>query len=548
MLKSDRWIRDRAAEGMIAPFVPSLVREVTHILPGHAPFGHFQRPVLSFGVSSYGYDLRLSAREFLIFRHVPGTVMNPKRFNSANLEPAELHADEYGSFFILPAHTYGLGVALERLRVPPNVTVICLGKSTYARLGIIVNTTPAEACLSADSEVLCRTGWKPISDVIIGEDVLCLDNGAAVYQPVQQFHRYYHNGDMLAFASRTVSQLVTPAHKMWASFKKKRVEAGLTYPGGRLKGTQRKAEPVFEFERMAAQSVFGKHNLFFLRDVDWAGSRIGPTVKVGEREYPVDAWLRFLGCWLGDGSAYIAKGANYMIKLAVVTKERKRAYFREVLVALGVAFNESKYGFSFQHKSTCLYLMQYKGAHNKRIPREYTVLPPDQLALLREGMMHSDGCIANSTYVSVSKQLTDDFQEICLKIGDYATAWQKESTINGKSFSAHLCRFSSRRSSPSKMLPENCSKVPYAGFVYDLTVPSHVFLMRHNGRASWTGNSWEGHLTLEFSNSSGADCRIYSNEGICQLLFFEGEQCETTYRDRFGKYQDQPERVTLAKV
>jgi dCTP deaminase len=81
----------------------------------------------------------------LTFRHVPGTVMNPKRFNPANLEPAPLHQDEDGRYFILPAHTYGLGVALEKLKVPPNITVICLGKSTYARLGIIVNTTPAEA-------------------------------------------------------------------------------------------------------------------------------------------------------------------------------------------------------------------------------------------------------------------------------------------------------------------------------------------------------------------------------------------------------------------
>ena len=59
---------------------------------------------------------------------------------------------------------------------------------------------------------------------------------------------------------------------------------------------------------------------------------------------------------------------------------------------------------------------------------------------------------------------------------------------------------------------------------------------------------WEGHLTLEFSNSSGADCRIYANEGICQLLFFEGDPCSTTYEDRKGKYQNQPEQVTLAKI
>ena len=144
MLKNDRWIREQAAAGMIEPFVPELVREVligdeygNECAP---PF-----PVLSFGTSSYGYDIRLSPKEFATFRHIPGTVMNPKRFNPANLEPAPLQSDDDGNFFILPAHSYGLGVALERLHVPPNITVICLGKSTYARMGIIANMTPAEA-------------------------------------------------------------------------------------------------------------------------------------------------------------------------------------------------------------------------------------------------------------------------------------------------------------------------------------------------------------------------------------------------------------------
>jgi dCTP deaminase len=145
MLKPDHWINEQAAAGMIEPFEPGLVREVPMGDTGLLPYGDRTLPVLSYGCSSYGYDLRLSPAEFLIFRHVPGTVMNPKRFNPANLEPAPLHEDEDGRFFILPAHSYGLGVALERLRVPPNITVICLGKSTYARLGIIVNTTPAEA-------------------------------------------------------------------------------------------------------------------------------------------------------------------------------------------------------------------------------------------------------------------------------------------------------------------------------------------------------------------------------------------------------------------
>lgn len=141
MLKNDVWIRSQ--KGMITPFEEHLVREVNAStdLPGNWK----SLPVLSYGCSSYGYDLRLSSKEFLVFRHVPGTIVNPKAFNSDNLEPVALHCDNYGYYFILPAHSYGLGVALEHISMPKNVTAICVGKSTYARLGIIVNTTPAEA-------------------------------------------------------------------------------------------------------------------------------------------------------------------------------------------------------------------------------------------------------------------------------------------------------------------------------------------------------------------------------------------------------------------
>jgi dCTP deaminase len=144
MLKNDRWIKEQAAKGMISPFVPGLVRRIEH---GATADGSsiLSIPALSFGCSSYGYDIRLSPADFRIFRHVPGLINDPKAFDGRCLEPAELHQSLAGDYFILPAHSYGLGVALERLRVPPNITVICLGKSTYARLGIVVNMTPAEA-------------------------------------------------------------------------------------------------------------------------------------------------------------------------------------------------------------------------------------------------------------------------------------------------------------------------------------------------------------------------------------------------------------------
>ncbi len=137
-------IRQLAAEGMISPFEPAKIREV-EVDNSHGQIQYAR--AISYGTSSYGYDLRLSPYEFRIFQHVPGLIVDPKAFDDRCLVPAELHVDQLdGSFFfILPAHTYGLGVVIERLKFPPNVTALFIGKSTYARCGVIVNLTPGEA-------------------------------------------------------------------------------------------------------------------------------------------------------------------------------------------------------------------------------------------------------------------------------------------------------------------------------------------------------------------------------------------------------------------
>jgi dCTP deaminase len=152
VIKNDIWIAQMAEKGMISPFEPQQIRRVGDL------------PVISFGLSSFGYDIRLSPVEFRIFRHIPGTVVDPKNFNPDNLASTKLCTDSNGSYFVLPAHSYGLGVALERLEIPDNITVICIGKSTYARCGIIANVTPAEAAwrgyltleLSNSSSADCR--------------------------------------------------------------------------------------------------------------------------------------------------------------------------------------------------------------------------------------------------------------------------------------------------------------------------------------------------------------------------------------------------------
>lgn len=99
---------------------------------------------LSAGLTSFGYDLRLSDKDFWIFRGPTCGLIDPKSFDKSVMQRVALHTDDTGSFFLLPSHSYGLGVAVERLVMPADVMGVCLGKSTYARCGIIANVTPAE--------------------------------------------------------------------------------------------------------------------------------------------------------------------------------------------------------------------------------------------------------------------------------------------------------------------------------------------------------------------------------------------------------------------
>jgi dCTP deaminase len=125
-IKSDRWIRRMAeGHGMIEPFEPGQVR-----------VANGQR-IVSFGTSSYGYDVRCAA-EFKIFTNINSTIVDPKDFDHGSF------VDFAGEVCIIPPNSFALARTVEYFRIPRNVLTICLGKSTYARCGIIVNVTPLE--------------------------------------------------------------------------------------------------------------------------------------------------------------------------------------------------------------------------------------------------------------------------------------------------------------------------------------------------------------------------------------------------------------------
>lgn len=125
-IKSDRWIIQKALEeGMIEPFAQHQVRS------------HNEHAIISYGTSSYGYDVRC-ANEFKIFTNINSAIVDPKEFDDNSF------VDVKADVAIIPPNSFALARTVEYFRIPRDVLTICVGKSTYARCGIIVNVTPLE--------------------------------------------------------------------------------------------------------------------------------------------------------------------------------------------------------------------------------------------------------------------------------------------------------------------------------------------------------------------------------------------------------------------
>ena len=120
-VKNDAWIRKAAQAGMIEPFIDGQVSD----------------GVISYGLSSYGYDIRVS-NQFKIFTNVHSAIVDPKQFNPKSF------VDFTGDVCIIPPNSFVLAQTVEYFRIPRDVITVCLGKSTYARCGLIVNVTPFE--------------------------------------------------------------------------------------------------------------------------------------------------------------------------------------------------------------------------------------------------------------------------------------------------------------------------------------------------------------------------------------------------------------------
>jgi len=605
-VKSDRWILKMCLEnGMIRPFEARLVREVEG------------RRIISAGVSSYGYDLRLAPDGFRVFSPIASAEIDPKNFDENSLVEAPLRIAEDGSqYWLLPPHSYALGVTVETFDIPRNVVGLCMGK-----------------CLPGDVRVI---------DASTGEMV-----------------------ELRTFVEERRKQIGTlNGHRITASPVTSHIYSGV--------------KPTYEVTTGSGRVIRATGHHPFLTFEGWlellhlrVGDRIGVPREIpifGNEDLP-DHEADILGLLISDGQC----GTPGYSPGYTSGDERLRLYFAEAVrkfgcltssrtdISLRVVNRHGRGGLMTGHPNRMNVWLEKMGLAVKSVenfvPECVFRATRQSIARFLRALFSGDGSVYMSgrsavlvEYCSTSERLIRDVQHLLLRFGIIARLRLKTTNYGTSAFVLNISdkdairkfgeeigfipdshkdrrlqetldyigRFPKRKSNfdtiPTTgwaMLKQVCYKhghsmrslgvdpnwrqsVPRREFVklgemldetdlieigqshvlwdtvesikligeepvYDLSVPAtnnfiaNDFIV-HNSTYARSGlivnttplePGWRGRLVLEFSNSADLPIRIYANEGIAQVTFFESdEDCETSYADRAGKYQDQVGLVT----
>ena len=596
-IKSDRWIRRMAVEhGMIDPFEPGQVREGEH------------GRVISYGTSSYGYDVRC-ADEFKIFTNINSAIVDPKNFDSNSF--VDLKSD----VCIIPPNSFALARTVEYFRIPRNVMTVCLGK-----------------CLTADTRVVdADTGaYLPIVDFTFGRSTLGMKDWRL--KPVKV-------GAFVPQGKKPVYELKTRTGL--------KIRATANHPFRQLHGWT-ELQDLKPGDRIAVARevpVFGKTPL-----PDWEAILLGLMISEGQCKTP------------GYSPVFTTADPVLADLLDRCVKEGE----------LGATTFNGKYGYRLVNKAgrggipeknranqwLAAYGLDVK-ADEKFVPQAIFMAPKEATRLFLQALFAGDGGLYGSgqgfflEYYSSSRRLIEDVHHLLLRFGIFSLIREKKTSIGTDAYRIqitdrdHIRRFAdevgfwpgsvkqirleqeimpavlalgARRRSNFDTLPKAAGEllktavaragislnslgvasnpsqsVPYRSAaqvalatqdpdllplidgpvwdvvvdiqpageedVFDLSIPNvHNFLANdiivHNSTYARCGlivnvtplePEWEGHVTLEFSNTTPLPAKIYANEGVAQILFFESDEvCETSYKDRGGKYQGQ-RGVTLPK-
>ena len=574
-IKSDRWIRRMAAEhGMIEPFSAQQVRM------------HEGQKIVSYGTSSYGYDVRC-AEDFKIFTNINSTIVDPKKFDEKSF------VDFRGPVCIIPPNSFALASTVEYFRIPRSVLTVCLGK-----------------CVTGDTRVVdAETGaYVPITEMRWGKSTLALDSWRLKAAKVSAF---VPQGKKEVFELRTRAGL--------------RIRATASHPFLKLKGWV----PLSDLrpgDRIAAARdipVFGKTPI-----PDWEASLLGLMISEGQCDTPGHspiyttadpAMVNLLKVcmadsgipernrahlWLQKYELNIGAGEKFVPQCVFTAPESSVRLFLQSLFSGDGSVYSSNAGVFVEYYSKSRRLIE--DVHHLLLRfgvfsliREKTtaigtrackiqITDKDQIRRFAERIGFTPGSLKQQRLdlevlpmIRAQPKFKSNFDSLpaeawpmigmAARVGGVPLSALNIHMVSSQSVSFFDARKVALATGDIYVSPlidgpmwDVVESIEAAGEeeVFDISVPTlHNFvandLIVHNSTYARCGiivnvtplePEWEGHVTLEFSNTTPLPAKIYANEGVAQMLFFESDEvCETSYKDRGGKYQGQ-RGVTLPKT
>jgi len=540
--------------GMIDPFVENQVRE----------------GVISYGVSSYGYDIRV-ADEYKIFTNVNNAIVDPKHFDESSF--VSLKSD----ICVIPPNSFVLARSLERMRIPRNVLVVCVGKSTYARcfrgdtrVALVDGTTPTLEEMSeraAKGELFWGYSIGEFGRIIvslleapryIGQDSLLeitLDNGQVIHcTPDHQF--------IMRDGQSNIADLLRPGDSLMPLYRNLARGYEMLYQpiNGHLYPTHRLADEwnlrhgIYEhtssthrhyidhnrqnnnpwnIERMDAAEHIRYHNMeTFGEDFDPEEHSLAIRESL-QRLMLDEEWAenysavqreRAVNFWYDDSYAEKRQKLLEWRKEHLWTESWRQQRREEMIAYFNDTENRERHSQLMRNA-----WMNDDGSRRQRqqeIARQINIRPEITKERVREALDQAGSIRGAARLLACDRSVFRRFPNTI-------KAYKNHKIVSIRPLKGDHSVF--------------CLTVPEAG---NFALKAGVFV--HNCglilNVTPLEPEWAGYITLEISNTTPLPARIYSNEGIGQLLFFESDQvCETSYADRKGKYQDQTD-VTLPRL
>lgn len=347
-------------------------------------------------------------------------------------------------------------------------------------------------CYSEDTELLTETGWKKFPDLNKDERVATLrKDGTVEYQIPTDYFADRYIGKMFHQGGKVIDVCVTPNHRMYVS---KHSNCAWS-----------------DYYFISAEDLYNEKCEFRYKCwATWNNATSIDSMKIGEREIPMDKWLRFFGIWIAEG-CMVKNNPKYMGYYVYITQKNveNMEIIKKIVEDCGFNYCENKgtYTLMIKNKALWTYLQQFGHSEDKYIPRYIFELPLAYREIFFMSYLMGDGHKSRDKLKhgwngynglsTTSKRLADDMQEFILRLGlNSVLRWGKDCRI---SFGGYVSKpiycvtiNGTYLDTAVNKTKNNKEWVDYDGMVYCVSVPNGIILVRRNGKTCWCGNSYRG--------------------------------------------------------